>query len=51
MIWAVAFERSLFQCLADGFKPQRATETAVDYANEAVKAYGKAIMAGLPVRR
>jgi hypothetical protein len=51
MIWAAAYERALHDRLAEGRDTTRSNVLAVEYANLVLKAYGQAIMAGLPVRK
>jgi hypothetical protein len=51
MIWAIAFERVLFMKLAEGSTEATAVKYALEYANRAVMAYGKAVREGLAVRR
>jgi hypothetical protein len=50
-MWAIAFERAVWECLKSGDTRSKAKSTATEYANETLKLYGEAIMSGLPVRR
>jgi hypothetical protein len=50
-IWAAAFERIVWNQTENGRISDQTIRVATEYANEVVKMYGQAIMAGLPVRR